>query len=373
MPAHAVGGPSSDADGDAFVLRSRWKTLQASGRVWTDMGLAREALVHRRPNPRGPVRVLEGGQLGARDHEWSLWRDGATRTRSEFSISREPVTVVTEPGRWWRSSPVLGSTSGALSTKPVGLLLGPPGILVDGDLFLGQLEILKTTSATLAGRPVTVLSARPTGERTPGRFFLREAGLGADLYTVSVDTEYEAVLGVTASRAGEVFRIIEATSIDFDAAIPASVFALPQRTVEVRTPARARHSAHGVADTLRERFVVLEPVDPPSAAPPHVAVFDGDRRGPGAERLVMTYAVTNAAWGRGQLRITQSGHDLPRSFRDEWRSERDLEFSNISYGRTPRRRIRTRRFGTFVEVDSTVVPFDALLEVLDSLRPEDSA
>lgn len=346
-----------------------WNTLHASGRAWSNLGRARRALVRRRATG-GTVRVIADDQLGERDQEWSIWREGPYRTRSEFVIGREPITVVTDGVQWWRASAVLGSTSGSVAMRPAALLLGPPGVLVFGHQFLEQLDLFKIVPGTMAGRAVHRLSGRPTARRTAGRFFLREAGLGAEHYVVSLDAETGVVLGIEAFAEGEAFRIIETTSIDYGMVFSPSVFAAAPKGSS-RAPSRGRGRARVDPSNLElsERFTVLLPVPPPTEVEPHFALFESDHRSPGPQRLVVTYPINRQGWGRGQLRLTEAAHDLGHSLRDEWQNHGTYEVCVSQYGRVPRRRVRAKRAGTYLELDSTVVPTDALIEILDTLQP----
>src|SRR5579875_1280193 len=308
------------------TAEDRWRSVRAAGRFWQDRQATRRALARRRTRlgvqPRGlPAREVSSTPLGERATAWRLWRGGAVLVRAEYELGAETVTVVGQGPRWWRWSPRLGATSGGGAGAPVGLVLGPPSVLVDGRRLLDALELASVEEAVVAGRPAYAVRAVPRAGGGRARLALREAGMGADEYLVA--------------------------------------FVAGGNLVRRLSPA-----------DLAERvgFAVLVPVPSPSPSPPHVALFDADARTGTPTHAVLTYAIADPAVGRGQLRILLAGSEPPRSARDRWREVAPgIEGCEERSGRLARAKVRARLASTFVELSSSVLGIDRLVEVARSL------
>jgi hypothetical protein len=351
-----------------------WQTLEIEGRTWQDRIAAREAAVavRRERGLASTVRTVPSGSAlpqGQREQAWHLWRGGEVLVRCEYEIGRELVTVVGQGPRWWRWSPTLGPTSGGGVGRPVRLMLGPPAIFLSFHTILEQLEFPRVRDTTVSGRRAFTFRATANATRPRGRAALREVGPGASEYEVSVDAERGVLLGLTALRDGNAFLRVETTRVAFDAPLAPNLF-----TPDSSEPARGaplRASQHVSVDDIAESvpFTLLAPQPSPSPISPHVAVFDGDRRGLGPRRVVFVYVVVDPSGGRGQLRITEAGTPLLSSIHDNWISNGEIEVCEQLHGRVQRRRIRAQRNGVHVELESAVLPVPRLVEVLKSMAP----
>jgi hypothetical protein len=351
----------------------RWQTLDIEGRTWQDR-LAQRAAQSAMRRERGAtpsVRTVAGVAVpyGQREQSWHLWRGGEVLVRSEYEIGRELVTVVGQGPRWWRWSPTLGPTSGGGVGRPVRLMLGPPSVYLSISQILEQVEFSRVRETRLVSRPAYIFNAIPVATRPRGRAVLREAGSGASEYEITVDAERGVLLGLTALRDGKAFQRVETTRVTYDAPLAPSMFA-PESSAPARfAPARA--SQHISLDDVAEQvnFPLLAPNPSPSPVSPHVAVFDGDRRGLGPLRVVFVYVVADPGRGRGQLRLTQAASPLLRSAHDQWVPFANAELCDEIHGKVQRRRLRAERRGVYVELESAIVPAEGLLEILNSLAP----
>ncbi|HLI14446.1 MAG TPA: hypothetical protein VKV23_00115 [Acidimicrobiales bacterium] len=356
------------------TAEDRWRSVRAAGRFWQDRQATRRALARRRTRlgvqPRGlPAREVSSTPLGERATAWRLWRGGAVLVRAEYELGAETVTVVGQGPRWWRWSPRLGATSGGGAGAPVGLVLGPPSVLVDGRRLLDALELASVEEAVVAGRPAYAVRAVPRAGGGRARLALREAGMGADEYLVAVDAERGVILAVTALLDGEAFQACTTDAVTFDEELAAELFA-PAAAPDQHFVAGGNLVRRLSPADLAERvgFAVLVPVPSPSPSPPHVALFDADARTGTPTHAVLTYAIADPAVGRGQLRILLAGSEPPRSARDRWREVAPgIEGCEERSGRLARAKVRARLASTFVELSSSVLGIDRLVEVARSL------
>ncbi len=352
----------------------RWETLEVEGRTWQDRIAAREAAVAMRQE-RGaqtPLRSQRGGAAlpqGQREQSWHLWRGGDVLVRSEYLIGRELVTVVGQGPRWWRWSPTLGPTTGGGVGRPVRLMLGPAGLLLNIKAVIEQVEFSEVREATAVKRPALRFRATPNATRPRGRLALREAGTGAEEYEITVDAERGVLLALSALHGGSPFVQMDVGRVVYDAPLAPSLFAPESSTAAPFSPTRAgQHvSTVGVAESLE--FTPLVPNPSPSPVAPHVALFDGDRRGLGPRHVVFSYVVVDEELGRGQLRISEARSPLLRAAHDQWTSVGDVEVSDERHGRLRRQRVRAERDGIYLELDSSTLPLARLMEILVSLTP----
>ena len=172
---------------------------------------------------------------------WSFFLNGRRRVQAEFSVGGEQVTVILENERWWRSSPLLEATTGTAGARFRVLLLGPPGLRIEGSRFIEQLEIDTEPVVTGAGRDVQRVTGKSSTARSKGLFYVRAAGIGADRYDVAVDDEVGSVL------------------------VPGAV---------------------------------------PAGVRLHVGVFESDPRMPGPQRRRLTFPLTDPSAYCGQLRVS---------------------------------------------------------------------
>jgi hypothetical protein len=114
-------------------------------------------------------------------------------------------------------------------------------------------------------------------------------------------------------------------------------------------------------------FPILLPEPPPSPVEPHAVVFDSDRRGLGPRRVVLTYAVASEE-SRGQLRLTLAGSPLPRTG-EAWDRRGDVEVSTERFGDVARAKVRRQLGPTHVELESSALAVDRLIEIAASLVP----
>lgn len=343
--------------------------LAVSGRAWIHHGDARAALLTRRGARRDEPPQTRPEALGEQEVSWSFILDGPNRIWAEFSVGKEQMSVTVREQRWWRSSATLGTTTGATSSQPLALLLGPPGLLIEGLQFLAHLDLARERSATVAGRPVRLVSGTPGAARSTARLYAREAGLGADRYEVAVDDEAGVVLGVWAYRAETCFRSIEATQVRLDPLVPAGLFQQPIDALEVAPRVGARTRGELGSIPLRDAFVILIPGGELSGVRPHVGVFESDQRLPGPQRVVLTYPLTAPGQARGQLRLSEAAAPLARDPKETWRVDGDVAVNETRYGETVRWRLRANVMGTFIELDSTVRDLTYLKGLVSTLSP----
>ncbi|MCU1493611.1 MAG: hypothetical protein JWO62_1375 [Acidimicrobiaceae bacterium] len=347
-----------------------WESLRAEGRAWEDRLVSHTARVRSALRPLA-VKVSARAEeaLGEREQTWRLWRGGLVLLRSEYTSGNETVTVVAQGPRWWRTSPSLGSTGGGES-RSVALLIGPAVVLVEGSRLVADLDLVEAAPAHFLGRDAYVVRARPGSERPGAQALIAELGRGADEYQVVVDAERAVVLSLVALAAGRPFRRVETTLVAFDEPMPPQLFT-PDRAaadhVSSPGPVSRRLSLEDLATSVG--FTVLVPDPPPSSAAPHVAIVAPSRRGTGAPRATVTYPLPRTDGLRGNLRIQLSSGELPTRSSEHWRSVGDCEVCDQPVGGSSRPRVRAKRSGTYVELESSVLSADDLVRIARSLVP----
>lgn len=266
--------------------------------------------------------------------------------------------------RWSQS---LGASTGAFAGGAAQIVLGPAAVMLDASLLADSLEGLDASRSRTAGREAIRIRARIGGRDKGARALVRDAGSGAEDYEISVDAELGVLLGVEALRGGRAFRVVEATALRLDDRFSPELFSPPSGSEHGTARVQARRLTIGELVAAVD-FTVLLPDPSPGAVAPLVALVQGDRHGPGASRAVLTYPVASDG-RRGQLRLQLTAEEPPTSARDRWRVENDVIVSEEQHGDIVRRRVRTRRDGSFVELESALLGLDELVAIARSLRP----
>jgi outer membrane lipoprotein-sorting protein len=228
--------------GDVLELlhdaETRWKTLRAVGRQWRHNARASEvferhfaALEASRP-PGAVARLTatyapDESQPSVPDESedlWRLWIERGGRTRAEFSVGTDTVSVVFDGPTWWSWSPHAGGMTNRGAANH-GHGLGPAAMLIDTAALMGALRLELLGKDKLFGRDVFrvrgITRARLGHESDYG---LHELGVGADDYLVSVDAERGVALRSEARFREQPFRVIEMTEVEFDADLPPETF-----------------------------------------------------------------------------------------------------------------------------------------------------
>ncbi len=353
-----------------------WQSMLLEGRAWEDRLAARRhrrqtaptasRAAARRSAEAGRERLLQPGTvpLGEREGLFRLWRAGEVLARSEFEIGRETVTVVVQGPRWWRWSPSLGASSGAASTRPARVMLGPAAVLLAAGELASELELVDAGRSEVAGRAAFLVRGRPAATGSRRRTVLREAGLGAEVYELRVDAERGVLLGVSSIAAGRPFQVVEATAVRFDDELSPTVFSPPgEQQARFAAPAPRQVSLDELPANLP--FTVVVPAPSPSPFDPHVALLPDEQ---GGSRVLITYAVSSGG-RRGQLRLQLTAHEPAPGRADRWQAAEDVITSEQQVHGIVRRRARTFRAGTFAELESSVLDLGQLVELARSLVP----
>lgn len=369
---------AEEVRGLAATSAQRWTTLALSGRAWQDRlvrgrvtgRVGRDVRLPRVERAHHDAIAAGAAAFGQREQEWRLWRRGEARVRSEYTIGRETITVVGQGGQWWRWSPTLGSTSGRGATRPVRLVLGPAGVLLDPARLLAPLEIDAVTPTTgVAGRSALTVKAHTGTLRPRERLALREAGAGADTFELVIDAELGILLAVRAFVGEEPLQVVEVAELTVDHELPEPLF-VPEKLAAdryVSVDRGQRASLEEIAKTVGFAVFAFEPAVSP--LPPHVAYFERDRRGLGPHHVIATYVVVDEERGRGQLRVTFADGDLPKALRDEWGIAGELEVAESQQGRALRSRVRGQRDGTYFELESSILPAGHLAALVATFVP----
>jgi outer membrane lipoprotein-sorting protein len=215
----------------------RWKTLRAVGRQWHHNPRASEvferhfAAIEAGQPPGAVVRftgyVPDGSQPPVPDENeerWRLWIERGGRTRAEFSMGNETVSVVFDGPTWWSWSPHAGGMTNRGATNH-GHGSGPAGTLINPTALMGALRLELLGKDTLLGRDVFRVRGLPRARLgNEHENALHELGIGADDYLLSVDAERGVVLRSEARFRDQPFTVIEMTEVAFDADLPAETF-----------------------------------------------------------------------------------------------------------------------------------------------------
>jgi outer membrane lipoprotein-sorting protein len=212
----------------------RWTTLRAAGRQWRHNVRASEAFERRfaaleANQPPGSVVRLTATYTPDESHlpipdenedHWRLWIERGGRTRAEFAVGEETVSVVFDGPTWWSWSPHMGGMTNR-GAENHGHGAGPAAVLIDTSKLLGALRLQFLGVDTLPGRDAFRVRGVPRvrlgHEPNHG---LHELGVGADDYLLIVDAERGIVLRSEARFRGQPFTVIEVTDVEFDADLP---------------------------------------------------------------------------------------------------------------------------------------------------------
>ncbi len=279
--------------------------------------------------------------------EWSWWWDGLGAWRSPRRPYAEGTTV-TE-------------------------LMFEPARLVD---FLEVADVGRPSER--AGRPVVVLDCRPLalpvvaeGEIL-GRA-IEPFGVGADHYALELDAEHGVVLGVTATRDGEPFRVIEALEVEFEPQLPEDEFTLtPPDGSEIRpAPERAENRSVSIDEACElVPFHVLTPASVPSDWRFYCRYFAAVERDPEpfGPYLLMSYRSPDT---EERIALIECAVGLPIRPLEifTWRPvERDGQIIHVAEADVGRSHVYTEIDGTLAVIRSPNLDDEKLIEVATSLR-----
>jgi outer membrane lipoprotein-sorting protein len=211
----------------------RWTTLRAVGRQWRHNARAGEAFERHfaAVEARQPGSVVsvsagytsDGSQPPEPDDSedlWRLWIERGVRTRAEFAVGNETISVVFDGTTWWSWSPSMGGMTNRGAVNH-GHGSGPARVLIDTSKLISALRLQFLGTDTLLGRGVFRVRGVPrprVGDGPNDGHF--ELGVGADEYLLSVDAERGVVLRSEARFRDQPFMVIEMTEVEFDADLP---------------------------------------------------------------------------------------------------------------------------------------------------------
>lgn len=288
--------------------------------------------------------------------------------RSECTTGSETVTVVAQGPRWWRSSPSLGSTGGGES-RSVSMLIGPAVVLLEGARLVDDIELAEAAPAHFLGRDAYVVRGLPGKGQPSAPALLAELGRSADEYQVVVDAERGVVLSIAALLVGRPFRLVETTLVAFDDDLASTLFTPERPAADLGAHNRSSHRLSLTDLAAAVSFTVLVPDPAPSAIEPHVALVAASRLGAGSPRATVTYPLPRTEGARGNLRVQLSSDAMPTRSSERWRSVGDCEVCEEPIGGRGRPRVRLRKSGTYVELESSVLSADELVQITRSLAP----
>jgi outer membrane lipoprotein-sorting protein len=284
-------------------------SIRVRFRVWRQRERALAAFVAQAKRDGATVSAMRAGDAppSSESVEFvSVWRAEPDRMRVEYEGGDHDGTFGVRDGEhWWTFDPRSGAMTNAGNTS-IGsgtgtefeTLLMPAGLL-------GLLRFAPTAPSMRAGRAVIVADARPRPERRRGRrprsFELHELGAGADRYRLEVDAERGIVLAAHAFAGNEPFQVIEATEVEFDAALDDGlfVFVAPEgeeiRAAGAQTRELLRHASISEAQAAAP-FTVLVPERVPSTWTVHCTYTGPSERPPSPPSVSIQYR-------------SQSGHE----------------------------------------------------------------
>jgi outer membrane lipoprotein-sorting protein len=354
----------------------RWRTLRAGGREWRHLARAREAWERWILRGRsGTVTYLgepEGEPEPAETEErWRLWLAKPNRTRAEFTVEEEMVTVVSLGDTWWSWSPTRRVTTNAGDPRH-SHGTGPGQALIDPASILPAVELEVAGRSTFLGRPVLEVTARPSpldedDEEAPEwRSATHGLGSGADDYRLLVDTERGVLLRSEALIGDEPFRVLEMKDVAFDEDLPEQTFTPPEAVDIERVEAPRTVSLEDLPGTAP--FVVLVPERPPFG-PPDARIEPSDGRYGIPEQIHIDYASPVDGEEDQQFWLIESADPIPERTGVDWRKEGGIRLGEDRRVRPALRIARLERLGTHVEIQSYWLGMKELLQLARSLVP----
>jgi hypothetical protein len=200
--------------------------MVAFGRRWRDFPAAVKARARAEGTPDLPVDP----SAGVSEQWFGHWFVGPDSQRDEFDLrseSRRPGTaedrdrsIVVRRGNWkWAWDEGWGgSTNGGRADFGFGR--GPNDVLLDPRRLVASFIALDAIRTAWIGRSTFQIHAAAYPGSRPS------VGLGADTWTIVIDTERSVVLRVEAIANSQPIEIYEYTSVTFDEPIDPNVFVL---------------------------------------------------------------------------------------------------------------------------------------------------
>ena len=350
----------------------RWTTLHLTGREWTDFDWARYAFmiahgqIHGGPSLPRPATEPFVGFL-----PWAMWASRPARRRLEYRRHGEMTVELwnrDEGWRWSQSAPPL--LSHAREPFAWEVLVDPSALLSCVDLHDFSREKWGGRSALRAlASPRTSVDTGPVVD--PVVNIPDVLGVGADEYIFLFDAALGLILKAEARLRGEVFRVIEMTSVDFDGPLSERLFDAPDEAPQddaSESPAR-RHQSLQLGDLAAAvPFSVYVPSPGPSRSDPPDAVVDSG--GPDDQQFVLvSYGVTSDGSPRPSENVlfTESDRPLPDMPWITWRQAGRVWVGRDSTTIPQQLRVRLRVGRTFIEISSDQVAEDQLLTYARSL------
>ncbi len=164
--------------------------------------------------------------LADSDELWYLWISTG-RLRTEYITDGSKSIVVVRDGTWWSWSE---STGGQTNEGRESELrsLGPCEALLNPLEYVPHLQIESVVQGDLLGREVLSVLGKPksSADGLVPTALKRISSGSPQLYQLTIDVEYGALLGVQAQVDRLVYRAVEMTEVAFDEAFSEKTFVI---------------------------------------------------------------------------------------------------------------------------------------------------
>lgn len=222
------------------ISDSRWTTLFIQGRTWIDSNLQNEAWhAHNdRLAARGArFATFQRSKSGedeasesaadvaplVREEIWRLWA-APGRRRANFQVGHDPVDVVIEGSTFWSNGHGRSITNGGKTSQGHGL--GDGNNLIRTSEYSDLLQVMDLSDGMRAGRQT--IDAKTTtldGEHPRRGQGLHGLTIGdPEILELSLDRERGVVLSASSHFQGAIYRVVEATEVDYDPEFDFDVF-----------------------------------------------------------------------------------------------------------------------------------------------------
>jgi hypothetical protein len=209
---------------------SRWRSLRAGGRIWSNPALLSEASEVQRARRRaeGQSFAVISNRSDApvpqeSDEEWQLWLAG-TWKRAKFRAGRGGVDVVFHDSTWWSNGHGVSRTNEGATNSGHGI--GPGEHLIRTADYVPLIEIRDVIPGSRLGRETlksTIRMRHGLGRRR-GRGLHGLVIGDADPIVLEVDRERGVILRAESSYHGSVYLVLEVNEIEFDREFPPDTF-----------------------------------------------------------------------------------------------------------------------------------------------------
>jgi outer membrane lipoprotein-sorting protein len=377
-----------------YGAHARFRSVRGVLREWRDSELSERAIRHeaeqqerRQGQPVGRARSMQiafaSGPAGPAppseiETVVRFWLELPDRVREEHHSThphgRDGLVMVKRGELWWHYDPRSGAVSNE-DEPEVGSGVGDSleQLLDPIDLLAGrELELLGET--TFAGRRALEVRSRPRSSNNP---LIQAFRVGAQEYRHLVDCERGVLLRNAALFQGQEFGVTELSEITFDEAFPDDTFVLELPAGEVFASPHAGHPfRHITIEEAVERAgfpLWVLPRLPEGQWRMLVVHVEPRERPPVQEMVHITYMREDA---QHQLRLSESGAGSDSSAWAAGQALETIERNSNSYrllrgepGRLgPPTTLFFERGLTSIQLSSTDLPFETLLELADSLK-----